>query len=130
MKKLILCMMLLSACGQGPAGVNGTNGYGCTVSQVGVSDIAPDGGALISCTNGTSSLLLNGTIIQPVQFCPGTPNYPAVFPEVGFKINNQIYAVYSLNNGFLTLLTPGYYSSNAVGSACNFTVNTDGTITN
>jgi hypothetical protein len=64
----------------------------------------------------------NGTTISSVQFCPGVPSYPSTFPEVGFCIDNNLYAVYSYNNGFLTLIPPGYYNSNAVGSNCNFTV--------
>lgn len=64
-----------------------------------------------------------GTQVGIVQFCPGGgTNYPVTFPEVGFCINGNIYAVYSANDGFLTEVTPGAYSSNAVGSACNFTL--------
>lgn len=63
-----------------------------------------------------------GTQISVVQFCPGTPSYPYVFPEVGFCVGNQVYAVYSANDGFMTLIPPGQYLSNAVGSTCDFTV--------
>lgn len=64
-----------------------------------------------------------GTAITVIQFCPGVvPTYPTTFPEVGFCIEGQIYAVYSKNDGFLTLIPPGNYNSNAVGSSCNFTV--------
>lgn len=68
--------------------------------------------------------------ISVVQFCPGTPTYPYVFPEVGFSIGGKVYAVYSALDGFLTYIPPGVYLSNAVGSSCTFTVNNDGTITN
>lgn len=61
--------------------------------------------------------------ITIVQFCPGITTYPSTFNEIGFCINNQLWAVYSANNGFLTLVPPGNYSSNAIGSSCNFTVN-------
>lgn len=61
--------------------------------------------------------------ITPVQFCPNvTPTYPTTFPEVAFCIQGNLYAVYSANDGFLTLIPPGVYSSNAVGSSCTFTV--------
>jgi hypothetical protein len=72
----------------------------------------------------------NATPVTVVQFCPASfvPTYPSTFPEVGFVINGQIYAVYSLNNGFLTLLTPGNYSSDGVNASCNFVVNSDGTV--
>lgn len=135
MKNLILiCAFLgLSSCGQ-----NQDNQNSCTVSNIlpGTSVGAPWGGSKVSCPDGTNSLIVNGapgtpgSIVKPVQFCPGTPSYPSTFPEVGFNINGSIYAVYSQNDGFLTLIPPGVYTSNAVGSACNFTVNADGTITN
>lgn len=63
-----------------------------------------------------------GTVITPTQFCPGTPTYPSTFPEVGFCINNTMYAVYSTNGGFMTSLPDGRYESNAVGSRCTFTI--------
>lgn len=65
---------------------------------------------------------INATPITIVQFCPGTPQYPSVFPEIGLCLNNHIYAVYSANNGFLVILTPGLYQSNAIGSSCTFSV--------
>lgn len=64
-----------------------------------------------------------GTDLNPikiVQFCPGSTNYPTTFAEIGFCINNSLYAVYSYSNGFLTLIPPGTYTSNAIGSNCNF----------
>lgn len=64
----------------------------------------------------------DGTPVSTIQFCPGTPSYPSRFPEVGVCIDGNLYAVYSTNGGFLALLTPGRYSSNAVGSRCSFTV--------
>jgi hypothetical protein len=66
-----------------------------------------------------------GTIVQPIQFCSGTPIYPSTFPEVGFCINNQLWAVYSANGGFLTLIPPGQYSSTGINSSCTFTVGPD-----
>lgn len=63
------------------------------------------------------------TPITVVQFCPNvTPQYPSTFPEVGICLQNRIYAVYSANDGFLTEVPPGVYSSNAIGSACTFTI--------
>lgn len=143
MKTLIIVysVLLLSACGQqgvqgntGPQGSPG-NSNGCTIASLLVSNEAPNGGSIIDCGD-TSSIILNGsngspgTVVAPVQFCPGVPSYPSTFPEVGFIINGSIYAVYSTNGGFMTLIPPGYYSSDGVGSSCNFTVNADNTITN
>ena len=166
MKKLTLISLVLGLCACGANGTNGIDGQpgpqgnpgvdgSCTVSSVAVNSVAPNGGSLIQCSDGTSSLVLNGTngsngvngtngtngtngingtngtngtVISSIQFCPGTPSYPSVFPEVGFLINGTIYAVYSANDGFLTALTPGTYSSNAIGNSCTFTVNANGTI--
>ena len=66
---------------------------------------------------------LDGTQVTIVQFCPGiVPTYPSNFPEIGFCISNQLYAVYSANDGFLALITPGTYSSNGINASCTFTV--------
>lgn len=118
---------------KGPAGASGLN---CTVSNVSSSDVAPNGGALVQCPDN-QVLLLNGangaagTVVTPLQFCPdSSASYPSTFPEFGFKINGAIYAVYSANGGFLSLLSPGTYSSNGINSSCTFTVNTDATISN
>jgi|ERR1035437_5500528 hypothetical protein len=64
----------------------------------------------------------DGHIATIVQLCPGTPSYASVFVEVAMCINDQLYGVYSANGGFLTLLPPGTYNSNAIGSACTLTV--------
>jgi len=82
-------------------------------------------GSLISCPDGTSSLVTNGIDAQQitiVQFCQGTTTYPTNFDEVGLCINNKIYAVYSANGGFMVEVVPGVYSSNGINSSCTFTV--------
>lgn len=68
-------------------------------------------------TNG-----VDATPVTLVQLCPGVSNY-GTFIELGVCLNNKLYGVYSLNNGFMTYFANGSYSSNAVGSACNLTVN-------
>jgi len=114
-KLLILVALLIIACSND----NGTTvSYApqtCTVVQNGTNTV-------ITCPDGTTSSIPNGTQLQIVQFCPGTTNYPNEFNEIGICVDNNLYANYSLNNGFLTLVPPGYYNSNAVGSNCNFTV--------
>lgn len=71
----------------------------------------------------------DSTPITMVKFCPNiTAQYSSSFPEWGIKIGTQIWAVYSQNGGFLTLLVPGRYTTTGVGSNCNFTVNNDGTL--
>lgn len=93
---------------------NGANGTTGSQGQQGVAG-----------QNGT-----NATPVTIVQFCQGTTVYPSKFLEVGLVINNVIYGVYSANDGFLSPLPPGAYSSNAVGSSCNFTINANNTISN
>ena len=133
---------------QGPAGVagqNGSNGSNCSVTTLAVgSTPAPNGGSLITCSDGTSSVVLNGsqglqgqtgasgqngsagtpgTVITPVQFCKGvTPTYPSTFPESGLCINNVMWGVYSANSGFLAELPPGTYSSDGINASCTFTI--------
>jgi hypothetical protein len=144
---LMLCLSFIVACGQTSDFQSAPpSAYDCSVAQTST-------GATISCPNGTTANLVNGvngtngsngingtnginganglpgTKITLVQFCSGTPSYPSTFPEVGFCIEGSIYAVYSANDGFLTYLPPGAYSSNAVGSSCNFTVSAECAIT-
>lgn len=149
MKKYLIVLVLLAGCGSpfvgktgptgpaGPQGLTGASGTSCSTSSVQPSSVAANGGVLISCPDGSQSLVLNGsngtngTVVTPVQFCAGVVNsYPSTFPEVGFCINNNIYAVYSANGGFLTEISPGLWQSNAIGSACNFTVGPNCSITN
>lgn len=98
MKRFIILIVLLAGCqGQVSNGIDGSRG--------------PKG------DDG-----VDGTIITIVQFCPGVSHYPTTFPETGFCIDSNIYAVYSANDGFLTMLPLGNYYSNAIGSSCNFKV--------
>jgi hypothetical protein len=108
-----------------------------TVTKSTCSVASDSGGSLITCPDGSSVQVNNGTPGLPgvngtngtnatpvttVQFCPGSTNYPSTFLEYGICLNNEIYGVYSVNGGFLALLPPGAYNSNAVGSTCNFTI--------
>lgn len=153
----------LSGCGregpmgaQGNAGPTGAPGSNCTVTSVAANGVAPNGGSLISCSDGTESLVLNGTtgttgasgatgatgatgpqgpagtngtIVTAVQFCPGSTSYPNEFNEVGFCIGGNIYAVYSTNDGFLSEVPPGEYSSDGVNSSCTFTIGSNCQVT-
>jgi hypothetical protein len=92
---------------QGPQGIPGLPGL-----------VGPQGPAGL---NGTDAS------IGIVPLCPGVSNY-GTFVEIALNINDDLYAVYSANGGFMTYLAPGAYLSNGIGSACNFTVNTDGTV--
>lgn len=104
----------------GSSGKNGNNGQSIVGPAGPTGSPGSNGSNGINGLNGSNGL--DGTIITWVQFCPGSTNYPSTFIEGGFCINNNLYAVYSANNGFLTLIPPGNYSSNAIGSRCSFTV--------
>lgn len=129
---IILTFLLLVLINCGPnqqstfSGQIGT----CTTKTILPGMPLTNGGALISCPDGSSSLISNGSFVLPVQFCPNPTTYPSTFSEVGFCINNQLWGVYSVNNGFLTLIVPGNYSSNGINSSCNFTVGPNCTVTN
>jgi hypothetical protein len=70
----------------------------------------------------------DGRIATVVTLCPGHTSYSSTFVEVALLINGKLYAVYSQNGGFLTEIPPGRYHSQGIGSACDFTVNPDATI--
>lgn len=120
---------------------NGSNTITCpdgTTATVnnGASVIGPQGATGstgISGANGATGAVgasgANGTTITVVQFCPGTPSYPSTFPEVGFCINGNVYAVYSANDGFMTYTPPGTYSSDGINDSCTFTIGINCSIT-
>ena len=140
MKRMIMllaCLMFAGCCEvgrqgvAGPKGSPGLNGSNCTVTALGITNATPNGGSSIVCDDGSQSLILNGsnglngtngTVIQPTQFCPNVTSYSSTFSEVGFCIDGNLYAVYSANDGFLSLIPPGTYSSNGINSSCTFTV--------
>ena len=109
MKKLIVFVLLcLVGCGKiGPTGPTGQPG--------------PPGG--VGLTGATGVQGTPGTTISIVQFCSScVADYPNVFPEIGFCINQVLYATYSANDGFSSEITPGTYSSNGINCSCTFTV--------
>jgi hypothetical protein len=125
---------------QGLQGPQGIPGVSCAVESV-------SNGANITCgtntvfvangSNGSPGVQgpqgiqgVDGTSITLVQFCSNvTPSYPGTFPESGLVIDGNVYGVYSANGGFLAYLPPGEYSSNGINASCNFTINSDGTVT-
>lgn len=135
-----IILMSLAACGktQTPQEIEQVTTptvQACTVTTT------PEG-AMITCPDGTSSFINNGTNgldglnganglnglagtqITVVQFCDSgfVPTYPSVFPEIGLCISNQLIGVYSANGGFLAPLPPGSYSSDGINASCNFTI--------
>lgn len=119
----------------GRDGVDGATGSSCSVSTVVPSPVvAPNGGARITCTDGTDALLLNGsngtnapptpyTVTQIVKPCP---NISGSFPEVLLVLQDRSILASASSNGSalttrLALLSPGNYVTTD-GRSCNFTV--------
>lgn len=136
---LIVLSIILAGCVQGNRGPAGNMGdIGMPGSSCSVQPVAS--GALITCTDGTFSTILNGiqgpsgsagmpgTVVTLVQLCPGTPTYPSKFIEYAIRIGTDLYAVYSDHGGFLALIPPGTYYSNGINSTCNFSVDSNGYI--
>lgn len=107
-------------------GIDGSMGAAaspCTTTNI-------DNGILISCPDGSTSIVYNGTNsdinnVVPVEFCPsyGATSYPNNFPEYGFCIDDNIYAVYwTGNNAFMAQVVPGTYVSTSSTSSCTFVV--------
>lgn len=111
-KYLVMFVMfpMIAACGRGPMGPSGPTGA--------------QGAPGVDGQDGQDA------VATVVKLCPGVTTYPSVFVEVALRIDSRLYAVYSSHGGFLTELVPGRYTSNTVGSRCDFTVNNDLTITN
>jgi Collagen triple helix repeat (20 copies) len=109
--------------------INNITQYVCNGAQ---GSTGPQGNAGATGATGASGATGNtgpqgapgspGTTISIIQFCPGTTTYPSAFLEIGFCIDNSIYAVYSANDGFLTLVPPGVYASDGINDSCTFTV--------
>lgn len=116
----------------GMDGADGAAGSSCSVSTVASSPgVAPNGGARITCSDGTDALLLNGTnapstpytITQVVKPCPLVSGS---FPEVLLVLQDRSILASATSNGSalttrLALLTPGNYVTTD-GRSCNFTV--------
>src|ERR1700689_3913792 len=116
MKYAIVLMLMLSAF-RSPKGESGNDGASIVGPQgaPGQSIVGPVGPAGAPGLNGTNGI--DATPVTIVQFCSNvTPTYPSVFPEYGICLGGQLYGVYSANGGFLALLPPGEYNSNAIGS--------------
>lgn len=113
----------------GTQGIPGTPGAQGLVGQQGSPGIQGQQGAPgvqgLPGVNGTNGI--NGSSgsggIYVIQLCPGDN---ATFPEQGFVIDNNIYAVYygvvnGTLNSFLARLSSGSYQTTN-GTACNFSV--------
>lgn len=130
---LTLALLFLSACHQrvtGGMGPRGADGSSCSVTQTMT-------GAIISCTDGTTAILLNGedgndapptpySITEIINPCGDAPG----FDEILFRThNNQIIAHFSSGGlQFLTVLSPGNYRTTD-SQSCLFSVNSNMEVT-
>lgn len=104
---------------QGPAGQDGINGASCSVAGV-------PSGALVSCTDGTSELVLNGsdgtdaTPVETIELCPALTG--GSFKEHLFRISGALYGVYASGSRIgLAKLGPGNWVTTD-GRNCHFTI--------
>lgn len=124
MKNLLGLLILLCAC----TGPTGPAGASCSVNTVA-------NGAIIKCTDGTNSVILNGLNAPPTAYTVTAIKDPCgkqtSFDEVLLILeDHQILAHYaSGSNQFLTLIGPGNYVTTD-GSSCYFTVDVNGNIIN
>ena len=104
---LLSILLLLTSCGKVSTGAQGPAGQpGLTGAQGPTGPTGP-----------------TGTIGSPIQLCSAcVPSYPNVFPESVVCINNNLYGVYSANDGFLSILPPGAYSSDGINCTCTVTI--------
>lgn len=119
----VLTALALMGCSgaDGKDGVNGAVGHQGDVGPTGpVGGRGPTGDDGLQGIPGLDGA--DGTQITIVKFCPGVTVYPTKFVEIGWCIEGSVYGTYSQNGGFSTLLPPGAYTSNAIGSSCSFTI--------
>lgn len=113
----------------GPIGPPGVDGSSCSVTPA-------VGGVLISCTDGTSAVLMDGEDGENGEDAPPTPytvtemidpcGDQAQFDEILMRLaNDQLVAHFSSGSlEFLTVIPPGNYVTTD-GTHCYFTVNGD-----
>lgn len=110
---------------KGDPGIQGLQGIQGAVGPQGIQGVmGPQGVQGIIGPQGIPGVPGNpGTLVTFVKLCPGSSSYPTVFIEYALCVNNSLFAVYSANGGFGILVPDGYYTSNGIGSSCNFHVN-------
>lgn len=101
---------------KGEPGVAGTDGINGTDGQNG-----NDGADGANGSDGQDGA--DGTRITIVQFCETSPSTPHNFPEIGFCIENKLYAVmWDGQKAWQSEIIPGSYMSTATGLTCTFQV--------
>ncbi len=116
----------------GAVGPTGPAGSACSATTVAAGPVAPNGGAQITCTDGTGALLLNGapgaaaaptpyTIMQVIVPCPGLPGTNKEI-LLRFANGNVLSSVSKTSGGVetrLSLLEPNTYTTTD-GRMCGF----------
>lgn len=121
--KYLMILMVLMFIGCTKKVIHGVDGSSCSVKSF-------TNGAVISCTNGTSSVIYNGvdgtdgvdgisSVIEVIPLCPENGK----FTEVILRLNDgRLLAHYSDGNKqFLTIIGNGDYRTTD-GYTCNFSV--------
>lgn len=116
----------------GAPGPKGDKGDSCTVTSA-------INGAIISCENGTSVLILNGEDAPPtaysiVELVDPCGDAPGIYDEVFLRLQNGLLvASFSDNsngkNTRFAVLTPGSYQTTD-GSGCYFSINSNNEVYN
>lgn len=118
---IVTLSVTTQGCGKAPkgdtgvAGKDGQSTVGATGSQ---GPVGPQGAPGV-----------DAHPVTVVKLCPATTVYSTTFTEVAFCIDGSLYAVYSANGGFESLIPPGTYSSNGINSSCTFTVHANCEVT-
>ncbi len=99
--------------------------FGCAGKQGNAGDRGLSGPAGSPGASGPQGLVgapgQDASLVTLIKLCPGTPSH-TVFVEYAVCLQGQLYGVYSANGGFLTLLSPGDYTSAGIGADCSLTV--------
>lgn len=104
----------------GPQGQAGTPGTSCTVAPA-------TGGAVISCSDGTSQYVSSGTVVENIELCPTISG--GTFHEYLEKISGFYYGVYASGQQIgRTRLWAGSWVTTD-GRNCHFTITPSGGLT-
>lgn len=97
----------------GPTGPKGDSGESCVVQPA-------LNGLTISCPDGSSETLVNGTVVETIALCPKLTG--GTFQEYAVRIGGSIYAVYASGSAIgWAKLSPGNYRTTD-GRNCYFTI--------
>jgi hypothetical protein len=106
---------------------------GCATESEALGAASSGGGGGSGGSSGSNSCTPSGgtVVVQPIatQYLIPCPENIGAYPALLYKNNNNVFAVsQSGNNIQYVHLSAGNYTSTD-GRSCNYTVNTDGTVT-